>query len=149
MAIRFVHTNLIARDWKCLADFYAAVFGCEPAGPGRDLHGAWLDDATGIPNARIRGRHMRLPGYGSDGPTLEIFEYEPAGDRPEHAPSTPGFGHIAFAVDDIPTMADAIVHAGGRAVGDAVRVEIAGAGWIEFQYLADPEGNIIEIQRWD
>jgi predicted enzyme related to lactoylglutathione lyase len=32
---RYVHTNLIARDWRALAKFYTGVFGCEfvpPAG---------------------------------------------------------------------------------------------------------------------
>ena len=26
---KFVHTNLIAQDWKKLADFYEQVFGCQ------------------------------------------------------------------------------------------------------------------------
>jgi len=37
--------------------------------------------------------------------------------------------------------------AGGGAVREVVSVEVLGAGGIEFAYLTDPEGNIIEIQR--
>ena len=37
---KYVHTNLIARDWKRLIRFYIDVFGCEPKGPERDMSGA-------------------------------------------------------------------------------------------------------------
>ena len=43
---KYVHTNLIARDWKRLVRFYRDVFGCEPKGPERDLSAAWLDTVT-------------------------------------------------------------------------------------------------------
>jgi len=36
---RYVHTNLIAWDWKRLAAFYQDVFGCVPVPPERDLSG--------------------------------------------------------------------------------------------------------------
>ncbi len=35
MRARYVHTNLIARDWRTLADFYVGVFGCEIAPDAR------------------------------------------------------------------------------------------------------------------
>lgn len=57
----FAHINLIAKDWKKLAYFYETVFGCIPVPPIRDLSGEWLDRATGIKNAHIRGIHLRLP----------------------------------------------------------------------------------------
>jgi predicted enzyme related to lactoylglutathione lyase len=69
---KYVHTNLIARDWKRLVRFYCEVFGCEPKGPERDMSGAWLDDVTSLRDAHLTGVHLRLPGYGDDGPTLEI-----------------------------------------------------------------------------
>src|ERR1044071_1823322 len=72
---KYVHTNLIARDWQRLARFYSEVFGCEAKGPERDLSEAWLGRVNSVPNARPRGAHLRLPGYNDDGPTLEIFSY--------------------------------------------------------------------------
>ena len=48
----------------------------EPKGPERDLSAAWLDRVNSVPNARLRGVHLRLPGYDDDGPTLEIFSYD-------------------------------------------------------------------------
>ena len=35
---RFGHVNVIARDWRRLADFYAEVFGCELVPPERDAY---------------------------------------------------------------------------------------------------------------
>jgi len=145
---RFAHVNLIAHDWERLAAFYERAFGCVRLPPERDLEGAWLDRATGLRRAHIRGAHLRLPGRGSDGPTLEIFQYEPQASSTFKAPNRPGWGHIAFVVDDVRAARDAVLAAGGSAVGDVVSVEIAGAGSIAFAYVADPEGNIIEIQQW-
>jgi predicted enzyme related to lactoylglutathione lyase len=145
---RFVHTNLIAQDWKRLARFYERVFGCTPLPPERDLAGQWLEDATGVPDARIRGIHMRLPGYGDAGPTLEVFQYDQQKERPATAANRLGFGHIAFAVDDVEAARDAVIAAGGGTVGKVVSLQIPGAGEITFAYVTDPEGNIIELQRW-
>ena len=145
--MRYVHTNIVAQDWRRLADFYVKVFGCTPVPPERDLSGEWLDRATGIEGAHLRGIHLRLPGYGEDGPTLEIFQYDTDHEHPVPLASRPGLGHIAFAVEDVEAVRDAVLEAGGGEVGEVVSVEITGAGGIEFVYLTDPEGNIIEIQR--
>jgi len=146
---RFVHVNLVAQDWKKLAEFYQQVFGCVPVPPERDLSGRWLDASTGIPDARIRGVHLRLPGYGDDGPTLEVFQYDQQLERPESAANRPGLGHIAFTVDDVEAARDAVIAAGGGTLGETVSVKIPGAGAITFVYATDPEGNIIELQAWN
>jgi len=98
---KYVHTNLIAADWRTLADFYQHIFGCTPVLPERDLKGAALEAGTGIPGATIRGMHLRLPGYGDSGPTIEIFQYNQMADRPATAVNRPGWGHLAFAVEDV------------------------------------------------
>jgi predicted enzyme related to lactoylglutathione lyase len=145
---RYVHTNLVARDWRKLARFYEQIFGCTAVPPERDLAGQWLEDGTGVPGAHIRGVHLRLPGYGADGPTLEIFQYNHEEEGPETAVNRPGFAHIAFAVDDVKAARDKVVAAGGGTVGQVVSLEIPGAGTVTFVYLTDPEGNILELQHW-
>jgi predicted enzyme related to lactoylglutathione lyase len=145
---RYVHTNLIAADWRRLAQFYEQVFGCAPLPPQRELQGRWLEDATNVPGAQLWGIHMRLPGYGADGPTLEIFQYNHLEERPGTASNRPGFVHIAFAVDDVWAAREAVVAAGGSFVGDVVSLDVQGAGTVTFAYVTDPEGNIIELQRW-
>jgi len=149
MTTRYAHTNLIAADWRRLAAFYREVFDCRPVPPERDLSGAWLDEATGLTGAHLTGVHLRLPGFGDAGPTLEIFGYDSMPAHPAVGPNTPGLGHIAFAVDDVAATARSILAHGGSAVGALTSRELPGAGRLTFQYLADPEGNIVEVQHWE
>jgi len=143
----FLNTNLIAKNWKRLSAFYQEVFGCVPVLPERDLSGEWLDKATGPSGSHISGIHLRLPGHGDDGPTLELFQYSSMPEHPSVNPNTPGFSHIAFAVDDVPAAARAAFNHGGSAVGALTVREVPGVGLLTFQYVADPEGNIIEVQN--
>ncbi len=145
---RFAHINLIAHDWKKLAAFYERVFECTRILPERNLSGQWLEDSTGISEARISGVHLRLPGYDTTGPTLEIFQYNTHENRQESAVNQPGYAHIAFAVDDVEAILKAVVEAGGGMIGKIVTTHIDGAGTITFVYATDPEGNIIELQKW-
>jgi predicted enzyme related to lactoylglutathione lyase len=145
---KYVHTNVIARDWQKLARFYQQVFGCEVVPPERDLSGQWLNDATGLPDAHIRGVHLRLPGCGMYGPTLEIFTYDEIKKRSSTTVNRQGYAHIAFAVEDVDMALKGILEAGGGVVGKYVTREIPGVGIITFVYVTDPEGNIIELQHW-
>jgi RimJ/RimL family protein N-acetyltransferase/catechol 2,3-dioxygenase-like lactoylglutathione lyase family enzyme len=145
---KYVHTNLIARDWRALAAFYERVFGCVPVPPERDLAGPWLEAATGVSGARVRGAHLRLPGCGDGGPTLEIFQYEPPGPEAAFTIHRPGFGHIAFLVEDVAAAREAVLQAGGADYGLLVSLPVAGAGVVTFVYVADPEGNVVELQAW-
>jgi predicted enzyme related to lactoylglutathione lyase len=138
----------VARDWRKLAGFYEQVFGCEPVPPERNLAEKWVEDCTGVAGAEIRGVHLRLPGWGAAGPTLEIFGYNREESRSATAINRPGLAHIAFAVDDVNAARDAVLEAGGRVIGKLVAVDIPEAGRIEFIYVTDPEDNIIELQRW-
>ena len=52
----------------------------------------------------------------------------------------------AFARAD--SYREAVLAAGGGAVGETVAVPVPGAGTVEFAYVTDPEGNVIELQRW-
>ena len=145
---RYVHTNLIAHDWRRLARFYEQVFGCTPVPPERELGGDWLEAATGVPGAQIRGVHLRLPGHGQAGPTLEIYAYHPQTERLATAVNRPGFGHIAFSVDDVEAACEAVLAAGGSTVGPIVSFPVPGAGTVTFVYATDLEGNVVELQRW-
>lgn len=145
---RYVHTNLIAADWRALSDFYQQLFGCVPVPPERDYQGEKLEAGTGIPGAHLRGIHLRLPGYGENGPTLEIFSYDALAERGVTTVNRPGFGHIAFVVDDVAQARDAVLQRGGRAIGEIVTLEIATGAKVTWCYVADPESNIIELQTW-
>jgi predicted enzyme related to lactoylglutathione lyase len=145
---KYVHTNLIARDWKRLVQFYKDVFGCEPKGPERDLSDPWLDKVTALSNARLRGVHLRLPGYRDDGPTLEIFSYDDVVERDLPRANECGFAHIAFGVDDVDEALQAVIAAGGSSVGEIATAEVDGVGPLRVVYARDPEDNIVELQKW-
>jgi len=145
---RYVHTNLIAIDWRLLADFYQKLFGCVPVPPERDLRGERLEAGTGIPGAHLRGVHLRLPGYGENGPTLEIFSYDTLAERVPTAVNRPGFAHIAFQVKDVPAARQEVLAAGGQPVGEVVRLQIGDGRQVTWCYVTDPEGNVIELQAW-
>ena len=143
---RFGHVNIIAREWRALATFYETVFGCVPVPPERNYRGEIAERGTAVPGAAFSGVHLRLPGHGPDGPTLEIYTYE------EHAPSSPsvanrlGWGHIAFVVDDVASASRAVLDAGGSSVGEIVTVQIGDGRRVTWCYMADPEGNLVELQ---
>ncbi|MCC6455502.1 MAG: VOC family protein [Caldilineaceae bacterium] len=146
--VRYVHTNLIAADWRRLANFYSELFGCEIVPPERDFAGEKLEALTSLEGAHLRGAHLRLPGSGEDGPTLELFNYASLAARPQRAVNRPGFGHIAFAVDDVEAARAAVLAAGGSAVGEVVTLTTSSGGRVTCCYVTDPEENIIELQSW-
>ena len=92
--------------------------------------------------------HLALPGYGKDGPTLEIFQYSRMKGTRARSISHPGFGHIAFAVRDVKAALAKVRRHGGSAVGSLVSTTIEGVGHIEVAYAIDPEGNVVELQKW-
>ncbi|MHC4116842.1 MAG: VOC family protein [Planctomycetota bacterium] len=148
MRTRYRHTNIVAENWRRLTDFYERVIGCRPVPPERASSAEWVERSTGVPGGAVRGIHLRLPGFGDDGPTVEIFQYNNAEKSESKAVNRPGFAHMAFEVDDVEAARDEVLAAGGDCVGEMVTAEIADAGTITFIYMTDPEGNIIELQKW-
>jgi catechol 2,3-dioxygenase-like lactoylglutathione lyase family enzyme len=145
---RYVHTNLVARDWKALAAFYERVFGCTRVPPERHFMGPTVEAGTGVPGARLDGVHLRLPGLGSNGPTLEIFTYSPQFEGVPPAVNRPGYGHLAFQVADVAEARDEVLREAGRAVGEVVTLATADGRQVTWCYVTDPEGNVLELQSW-
>lgn len=148
MAVRYVHTNLVARDWRALSRFYCEVFGCVEVPPVRDYAGPALEAGTGIVGARLRGVHLRLPGHGDDGPTLEVFEYDEMVEAGQPVVNRVGLGHLAFSVASVAEARDAVIAQGGGALGEVVELTTADGGTVTWCYVTDPEGNLIELQSW-
>ena len=148
ISAKYAHTNLIAEDWQRLSQFYQEVFECIPVPPERHLRGPDLERGTGVVGSEVHGVHLRLPGHGDGGPTLEIFSYTifASGQRP--AINRAGFAHIAFAVPNVAEAQQTVIRAGGSKVGDVVTLQLSTGAKVTWCYARDPEGNIIELQSW-
>lgn len=148
MKAKFVHTNLVARDWKKLAEFYINVFGCELVPPERNYSGEELEKGAAVNESDLQGVHLRLPGYDSNGPTLEIYSYSILENKLEAAANRLGFGHIAFEVEDVESAYKEVISNGGSALGEIVRLTTKDNRIVTWVYVKDPEDNIIELQSW-
>jgi len=145
---RYAHTNLIARDWRALARFYGEVFGCALVPPERDYGGAALEAGTGVRGANLRGVHLRLPGHGAQGPTLEIYSYGEMTAPGARAVNRPGLAHLAFEVDGVAAARAEALARRGATVGEIVALVTAAGAKVTWCYVTDPEGNAIELQSW-
>jgi catechol 2,3-dioxygenase-like lactoylglutathione lyase family enzyme len=148
MHARYYHTCIVAREPMRLAEFYVEVFGCTMTGSRYDLGGDALSRGMGLDNAHITGLDLLLPGYGPEGPVLEIFSLEDARDRHPEV-NDHGIMHLAFSVDDVDDTLSRLIGAGGSSIGEVSVLKVAGAGEATMVYARDPEDNVIEIQRWD
>ena len=146
--MKYVHSNIVSKDWQTLVAFYIQVFECKMILPKRTLSGDWLSKGTAVPNASIKGAHLRLPGYDKNGPTLEILEYTNIEVSPESLANQTGLGHLAFEVDDIQKVVTKALKFGAKRYGQISQKNIAGLGQLTFVYLKDPEGNIVALQNW-
>ena len=61
----------------------------------------------------------------------------------------PGYGHIAFQVEDVEAAVVDVKANGGSVVGDVMKTQVSGVGILTVAYVRDPEGNIIEVQNWN
>ena len=146
--MRYVHTNLIAKDWRRLAQFYIDEFDCRVVPPERDYSGPEVSAGSGLPQVHLRGVHLRLPGWGEAGPTLEIFSYDEPVDGGCKAVNRLGYGHIAFEVDDVTTTRSELLARGCQPVGEVVTLTTSAGSKVTWCYLVDPEGNAVELQSW-
>ncbi|HET9613293.1 MAG TPA: VOC family protein, partial [Candidatus Limnocylindrales bacterium] len=110
--------------------------------------GPALAAGTGVPGAALRGVHLRLPGHGPTGPTLEIYQFAEMPATPPPAANRPGFRHIAFAVPSVAAAREAVLADGGAAIGAVVTLGTADGRYVTWAYVTDPEGNIVELQSW-
>ena len=149
MKIKYVHTNIIAKDWKKVSQFYQRVLGCKPVPPERNLKGDWLDKLTGIENVHITGEHLTLPGYEEDHPTLEIFSYNSTDESNPKTLNGIGLSHLAFEVEDVALVLKKILEEGGGQIGELIKTIYPNNITATFVYAKDIEGNIIELQSWE
>nr|WP_294203677.1 VOC family protein [uncultured Chryseobacterium sp.] len=91
---------------------------------------------------------LRLPGYGDNGPTLEIYQYSEMINTERHMANQKGFGHIAFRVDDIAGLLELALMNGAAKIGELSEHHFDNMRMFKFIYISDPDRNIIELLNW-
>jgi catechol 2,3-dioxygenase-like lactoylglutathione lyase family enzyme len=124
------HAGLSVADLDAALAFYGAAFGCAP------------ELSFTLPG-EIRGAMLRLPGGGR----LELFAHPASAGglragTPLEALATRGYGHFALAAPDIDAA-----YARALAAGASERVSPRQSPepGVRFAFLADPEGNLVEL----
>ena len=148
--MKYTHTKINTPNWEELIKFYENVFDMKVVPPLRDLHGDWFEAAAGLKGAHVKGAHLALPGYPEGGPTIEFFTWEISDGTPANKINGGGMGHIAIAVDDVEAVYRKVEANGGSACGEIARHYYETKDQtLTLVYAKDPDGNVIEIQRWD
>jgi glyoxylase I family protein len=131
MEVSFDHVGLSVGDLAGTQAFLAAAFGFAPEFPFE------------LPHGGIRGAMLRHPS----GMRLELFERPGSvgGIRaatPIDALATRGYGHFALQAPDIDPIFAGAIDAGATAIRPPGPSPEPG---VRFAFLADPEGNLIEL----
>ena len=143
-AMRLAHINLVARDVEALAAFYVSVMKCDVLRELKILSGENVSRGNGLSNSEIRSIWLKFPEL--EQPFLELHEHIVTHHRDQPRVNEPGFGHLAFQIEDVSSTLSNIVNAGGAQIG-----QITDFGTPEMPYLIayarDPEGNVLELEQ--
>ena len=128
--MRLDHIGLSVASLDATADFYTRAFGFE-------------HEFEFVLPGGIRGVMMLHASAGR----LELFERPGSapgiqGAKPLEAIATRGYGHFALTVPDIASAFDGALAAGASAVFEPGPSPEPG---VLFAFLADPEGNLVEL----
>lgn len=131
MRTRFDHVGLSVADLDASREFYTQAFGFS------------AEFEFELAPHPIRGLMMRH----ESGARLELFERRDSrqgiqGANPIEALATRGYGHFALCADDIDPMFAGALEAGATAVREPSPSPEPG---VRFAFLADPEGNLVEL----
>ncbi len=125
------HVGLNVANLAAQAAWYGKAFGLRETGRFE------------VPPLNLRGLFMT----NDDGLTIELLEREGSqgGQQAQtqaQALLTRGYGHICVRVADVQALHDKLLALGGR---QAMPVGPSPEPGVTFSFVADPEGNLIEI----
>lgn len=142
--MKLKHVSIAARNADRLAAFYCEIFGYAVSRPRRTLSGERVWRGNGLANVSIESVWLSLGS--AEAPILELLQYEVWQDRTLPAVNEPGYGHMAFEVEDIALTHDRVIANGGSAIGEITNFGTSVAPY-RIVYMRDPEGNILEIEQ--
>ncbi|WP_440982655.1 VOC family protein [Shinella sumterensis] len=142
--MRLAHINLVARNAETLAAFYVKVMGCVVFRELKTLSGEHVSRGNGLSNSEIRTIWLKFPQL--ERPFLEIHEHKVTHHRNEPKVNEPGFGHLAFQMEDVGDTLFKIIEAGGAQIGQTTDFGTPANPYL-IAYARDPEGNILELEQ--
>ncbi|MFN8124089.1 MAG: VOC family protein [Thermoleophilia bacterium] len=136
----YVHAGVVVDDLEEAVRFFT-VLGLE-CGEPMTAGGEWVDRIIGLRGTRVELVMANAPD-GTGG--LEIVTFHAprreGGDGPPPAVNVPGVRHLAYQVDDMAAVVDAVRAGGWDLVGEVVDYE----GLYLLAYVRGPEGLIVEL----
>lgn len=142
--MRLAHINLVARDAEALAAFYVNVMKCDVLREQETLSGEKVGRGNGLSNPEIRSIWLKFPQL--EWPFLEIHEHKVVHHRNQPRVNEPGFGHLAFQMEDIGIVLSKIIEAGGLQIGQVTDFGTPESPYL-IAYARDPEGNVLELEQ--
>jgi catechol 2,3-dioxygenase-like lactoylglutathione lyase family enzyme len=140
MITGFNHTSFTVTDIQRTVLFWTEALGFEAASLS-PRSGAWQEQVTGVPGARLMVAHL----YGH-GHHMEFIQYlDGAAAAPALQPSMAGVAHVCLEVDDIDETWAALLAAGATAQGAIAEVVTGPVSGGRAGYIRDPGGIIIEL----
>jgi glyoxylase I family protein len=106
--------------------------------------GDLASEVTGVPGAEITIAVLKAPGH-----RIELLEYHAPSDR-KHVDLRPcdiGSSHVAFTVDDLDAVLDAIAASGWKAAGKPQTLQSGPNAGKRVIYVRDPDGTTIEFMQ--
>lgn len=137
----FDHTSFTVADIDAAVAFWRDVMGLRLD----DLSSReqpWLGAVVGLPGATCRVAHLRRHGA-----HLEFIEYDEdwRGESVFGPANRPGAAHLAFTVDDIEAVVDAMTAGGAAKLGEVTLCASGPVADCLAIYMKDPGGIIVEL----
>jgi catechol 2,3-dioxygenase-like lactoylglutathione lyase family enzyme len=141
MIIGVNHTSFTVSDVERSVAFYQDLLGMELLSLG-ERDPAFSQKITGIPGAHLKVAYLRAP----DGHRLELIQYlSPAGKRLDTVTNNVGSGHLAFDVEDLPRLFQALTAKGVKFKSPPLEVPTGPNRGTLAVYCTDPDGITLEF----
>ena len=137
------HTGITVSNLERSLAFWRDVLGFELSHRAHHT-GELASEATGMPGAEISIAVLKTPGH-----KIELLEYLAPPDR-KHVDLRPcdvGSVHVAFTVDDLDAVLNAITASGWKAAGKPQTLQLGPNAGKRVIYVRDPDGTTIEFMQ--
>jgi catechol 2,3-dioxygenase-like lactoylglutathione lyase family enzyme len=138
------HTGITVSNLERSLAFWRDILGFEFSHSAHQA-GEVAEEITGVKNAELKLAVLKAPG----GHKIELLEYLAPKDRNHISvrPCDVGSVHIAFTVDDLDAVLNAIAASGWRAAGKPQTLRSGPNTGKRVIYVRDPDGTTIEFMQ--